>query len=286
MTFYRYVSIPILFLLTTLVITSLIVNADVDWLGYNREYCEFEIVYPDYVILVCRFDILKTDNGLALYIDTSKTGFNKIIIERYYSVFAMDWRLSAQFTYANSYPSGGVVEINLPLGYDYAGLPVIGWNLTIVWIYSDGSTLLENHILDNTACPSMHCQAVHTDSRPYIIQLKPILTNNTAEIPAPQPPAWNDISGWVSYLSYLAGTFGSWASTAMQILTTAVGYLLNIVPYLGFFIPLHIIGGFIQGIDKGVAVINFYIGLGRRIFDLFVKVVQAIIEAIDNVLPT
>lgn len=281
----RYISIPILFLLTILVVSNITI-ADITWLGYNSQYCEFDVVYPNYVILICNFDILKTENGMALDIDINQTSFNKVILERYYSLFAGGWRLSAQFTNDNQYPNGGTVEVNLPLGYDYGGLSIVGWNLTVVWKYPDGSGLVENHVLDESTCPNLHCRTFKEDARPYIIQLKPLLTSNPAEVPAPQPPAWNDVIGWFNYLSYLAGKFGEWTGTALQILVTAMSYLISILPYLTFVIPLHIIGGFIQGVDRGIAVINFYIGLGRRIIDLFIKVIQAILEVINNILPT
>jgi hypothetical protein len=223
---------------------------------------------------------------MALYINVNQTSFNKVILERYYSLFAGGWRLSAQFTNDNQHPNGGSVEVNLPLGYDYGGLNIIGWNLTVVWYYSNGSLEIKNHILNTTSCPNLHCWTFRDNARPYIVQLKPILTNNPAEIPQPQPPAWSDVSGWFNYLSYLAGKFAEWVGVALQIILTALSYLLSILPYLAFIIPLHIIGGFVQGIDKGIGVINFYIGLGRKIFDLFIKVVHAILELIDNILPT
>jgi len=273
----------ILFLLLAPLVITL---AEINWLGYNSQYCEFDIVYSTYVILICRFDILRTDNGLALYIDVNQTNFNKVILERYYSLLSGGWFLSAEFTNDNQHPNGGSVEVNLPLGYDYGGLNIIGWNLTVVWYYSNGSLEIKNHILNQSSCPNMHCWTFRDNARPYIVQLKPILTQNPAEIPAPQPPAWNDVSGWFNYLSYLAGKFADWVGVALQIIISAMSYLLSILPYLAFIIPLHIIGGFIQGIDKGVAVINFYVGLGRRIFDLFIKVVQAILELIDNLIPT
>jgi hypothetical protein len=283
----RYlISTIVLFLLLSPLIISVITIAEINWLGYNSQYCEFDLVLSNYVVLICNFDILITDNGMALYIDVNQTSFNKVILERYYSLFAGGWRLSAQFTNDNQHPNGGSVEINLPLGYDYGSLNIIGWNLTIVWYYSNGTLEIRNHVLNLTSCPNMHCWSFRDNARPYIVQLKPILTQNIAEVPQPQPPAWNDISGWFNYLTYLAGRFAEWVGVALRILVTAVSYLLSIVPYLGFIVGLHIIGGFVQGIDKGVAVINFYISLGRRLFDLFIKVVQAILEIIDNILPT
>jgi hypothetical protein len=275
----------ILFLLF-IPLAALIVYSSVDWLGYNSQYCEFDLVYPNYVVLICRFDILRTDNGMALYIDVNETSFNKVILERYYSLFAGGWRLSAQFTNDNQHPNGGSVEVNLPLGYDYGGLNIIGWNLTVVWYYSNGSLEIKNHILNTTSCPNLHCWTFRDNARPYIIQLKPILTDNPAQVPPPQPPAWSDVTGWFNYLAYLGGKFAEYVGVALQMIISAMTYLLSILPYLGFVIPLHIIGGFIQGIDKGVAAINFYVGLGRRIFDLFIKVVQAILKLLDNLIPT
>jgi len=285
----KRVLIPLLvvfLLLAPLVSMIVITIASTNWLGYNSQYCEFDLVYSNYVVLICRFDVLRTDNGMALYIDVNQTSFNKVILERYYSLFAGGWRLSAQFTNDNQYPNGGSVQVNLPLGYDYGGLPIIGWNLTVVWIYSNGSLEIKNHILNQSSCPNMYCRSYRDNARPYVIQLKPILTENPAEIPAPQPPAWNDVSGWFNYLAYLGGKFAEWVGVALQIIVSAMSYLLSILPYLVFVIPLHIIGGFLQGIDKGIGTINFYIGLGRRIFDLFMKVVQAILELLDNILPT
>ena len=259
--------------------------AEITWLGYNARYCEIEINYPNYVILVCSFEILKQENGFSIYINTSETTFNKVIIERYYSLFSWSWKLSAQFTHDRSHPDGGTVEINLPLWWDYGVSGISAWNLTIGWIDSSGQYTFTNHIINESTCPDFHCQAVKTNLRPSIIQLKPI-TSQSPPVYAPKPPEWYDIQGWIAYLGYLVGILGQYVGAGLQVFLTVMGYFVQALPFILAIIPVHIIVSFIESPDKGVDTIHLYTSIGKKIVELFMKVVHAIIELIGAVKPT
>jgi hypothetical protein len=117
------------------------------------------------------------------------------------------------------------------------------------------------------------------------------VTEPPPEIPIPSPdedwspPEWWDILGWIQYLLRMLGIFVRGLAFGLYTIALMIAHLLKLTPYLALLIPLHIITSFVYSPIEGVKAIKFYLELGRKLFDLFIKVVKAIAEFIQSVVP-
>jgi hypothetical protein len=195
----------------------------------------------------------------------------------------INWRyvIIVVFTVSNE----GKILINLPPGRDYAGQRVDAWNFTY-WYSLDesGAQIAESNIILMPSSWSTKGWEFGNDFNIGQILLKPANMSDVV-VPAPSPPAWHDIVGWVNFFSYLLSEVAKAIPTALSIFANGVMYLLQISPFLLLIIPLHIIFSFIEDPSRGISTINFYVSLARKFIDLLVKIIQAIIEAIGHMIP-
>jgi hypothetical protein len=177
---------------------------------------------------------------------------------------------------------GNKIVINLPIMRDYAGVRVDAWNLT--YYYDINNSIAESNMILTPSSWGATKWEIPTSFPITQLILKPANMSSIVA-PAPSLPEWHDVGGWVNFFLYLLNEVAKAIPTALGIFTSAVMYLLQISPFLLFMIPMHILLAFIEDPAKGLNTINFYISLARKIIDLLVKIVHAIVDLIGHIIP-
>jgi hypothetical protein len=172
------------------------------------------------------------------------------------------------------------IVVNLPPMKDYAGVSVNAWNLT--FYYDINTSIASSNIILTANSWSTKGWEIPVDFPITQVILTP--ASNVVN-PAPSIPSWNDFLGWFNFLLYLLNKVAEAMPTALSIFANAVVYLLQIAQLLLLIIPLHIIFSFVEDPQRGVSTINFYISLARKIIDLLVQLIHAIIDFIGHVIP-
>jgi hypothetical protein len=183
------------------------------------------------------------------------------------------------------------VAIDLPFPEEYLGTMVYGWNYT-VGIYHPLDNKTYYITRDAIAKPGYRFTGtglrVHPESRVFYLRLTPVLERpeETPKIDEDwSPPEWWDILGWIRYLLRMLGIFVKGLGIGIYTVALMISRLLSLTPYLAFIIPLHIISAFVYSPVEGIKAVKFYLELGRKLFDLFIKVVKALAEFVQAVLP-
>jgi hypothetical protein len=241
------------------------------------------------ILIICPVSVIFEPNGLELMINT--TDYNTLHLYRSDTTN----EIVIVFYYEESNELlREVVKIDLPFPDKYDNRNVYGWIYDIgtyfppentTYYYNLSATAKTGYWFRGTGFAS------HPDLRPFYLHLKPITETPPIEIPIPSPeekwnpPEWWDILGWIEYLLKLLGIFVKGLGTGIYIVALMIAHLLTLVPYLTLLIPLHIITSFIYSPVSGIKTIRFYLELGRKLYDLFIKVVQAIAQFIQAVKP-
>ena len=103
--------------------------------------------------------------------------------------------------------------------------------------------------------------------------------------PPPSPsewtlPAWDDLGGWISFILRILEMLVSVLASTMYIIALMIWYFLQFSPYLLLVIPLHIIFSFVEDPARGISTIKFYVELARKFYDMFIRLVHIIVDAI------
>jgi hypothetical protein len=102
----------------------------------------------------------------------------------------------------------------------------------------------------------------------------------------PTPSSIYDVKGWIAMLAYMAWQFVQYIPTALQILVQVGVWFTQLVPLFVAIIPLSIIGALVEGgVEDAVKVASFWYELARKLYDFFIKVIQAIAELIQALKP-
>jgi hypothetical protein len=289
-------AIPLLLVIFLLTLTT-IVHGDSVVDGYPQLPSEV-IVNPSCtvyigtssIIIVCPESVVLEPNGLEVTINTTD-----------YNILAM-WRSDTTreiiivFYYETStQPLERVVRIDLPFPEKYNGTTVYGWKYDVglyfppenkTYYYNLSAIAKAGYRFTGTGL------STHPDMRPFYLHLFPVTEAPPIKIPIPSPeekwnpPEWWDILGWIEYLLKLLGIFVQGLGVGIYTVALMISQLIALTPYLVIIIPLHIVASFVHSPIDGLKAIRFYLELGRKLYDLFIKVVQAIAQFIQAVKPT
>ena len=100
-----------------------------------------------------------------------------------------------------------------------------------------------------------------------------------------QKEKWAKADDWWNTLTQLLDAIGKSLEAGLSIFHQAMAFLFSILQYLPVIIPLHVIAAFTESPEKGVSVINFYVSLGKKLVDLVIKVLHALISLFDAITP-
>jgi hypothetical protein len=98
-------------------------------------------------------------------------------------------------------------------------------------------------------------------------------------------PEWYDIPGWINLFIRVLTTVARGLASGLYVVALMIYYFVTVLPYLTAFIPLHIIFSFIHSPESGLRTIRFYLDIGRKLVDMFMKVASVIISAISAIIP-
>jgi hypothetical protein len=115
------------------------------------------------------------------------------------------------------------------------------------------------------------------------IRLRPITADQPIE--APSPPSPTDWLGWFNFLVYLLTQIARAIPPALSVLAVSITYLVQIAPFLAMIIPLHILASFVYDPVVGVKTLSFYIELAKKIIDLLLRALHALIDLIGHLIP-
>lgn len=236
------------------------------------------------VVVECSPHVLYSRDGLFIGIkpdDAYVRGLNSLRFELVYSLNYNDVGILVTLFRGDS-PR---IEIVLPTNRDYAGKYVVGWSLSVVlfeyfnnkFVHGDAKTIS----LTGDYPPSGWVVSLPHSQYFGFVQLYP----QTGSPSQQQKQSWAPANDWFKTFNDLLNSVGQGLSAGVSIFITALSFLVNILQYLPIIIPLHIVAAFIDSPERGVSAINFYISLGRKLIDLVVKLIHAIVSLIDAVTP-
>ena len=247
-----------------------------EWqVNFPHEYCELKSKTDTQAILWCGEDVLFSSYGLYVSIP-SDANITFINMYRSYDLSNMKYIIVIVLTVGGR----NAIVVNLPPMREYSGVRVDAWNLT--YYYDINNSVAMSNIVLTFNSWSTKGWEIPTDFPIVQLILKPA---NLSNAPSPSLPEWHDVGGWVNFFLYLLNEVAKAIPTALSIFASAVMYLLQISPFLLLIIPLHIIFSFIEDPSRGVNTINFYISLARKIIDLLVKIVHAIVDLLGHIIP-
>ena len=234
-------------------------------------------------LIICPESVLLT----LLEITINTTAYNGLLVMR------GDNKIIVEFYYQENLDPEVATYIGLPFPSEYNGTMVYGWEWDIAYYFPPENKVYYNYNERAIAKPGYHFDGTgmvrHPDMRPFYFKIKAITDRPIVEVPSPSenwsPPPWWDILGWISYLLRLLGIFVQGLGTAIYTVALMISQLIALTPYLLFIIPLHIVASFIHSPIDGIKTIKLYLELGRKLYDLFIKVVQAIAQFIQAVKP-
>jgi hypothetical protein len=267
----------LLALIFVFLLLPLFVTVQASTLNVDYDYCS--VTQLEAIYVSCREDYLFSP---YLWIDIYP-GVNYVVIQRVATIEG----LKIQIILNNV--SESKFYIRLPPMREYAGKLVIAWNLTVFyWVIYNGTEYIQeaNYLLKPESWSQTGWEWTFGDMYVIAIRLRPITQDSGQPSEPPPIPSWSDFWGWVNFFIYLLSEVAKAIPTAISVFVNAVAYLIQISPFLLVIIPLHIIFSFIEDPAKGVQAINFYIGLGRKLIDLLIKIVQAIVSIIEAIIPT
>lgn len=239
---------------------------------YNSNYCTL-YEREGGILLECSEEVLLTPDGLEVQFASYNVSFNFFRVIR--GVDPNGNRVILVDAY--NYEGESTTVINLPANTIYAGVYVTEWSVNIIY-YNPNLDLIyryTNIITKYWEFKTGNTKILYFSIKPVYVPLTPTET---------QLPPWYDIGGWIKYLGYLVSVIGQASGIALMILAYAIDFI-KILPYLLLIVPLHIIASFIHSPVSGVKTINFYISLGRRILDILIKIIHAIIDIIGHAIP-
>jgi hypothetical protein len=250
--------------------------------GINVDYNYCSVTQLDAIYISCREDYLFSQYNLWLDVFP---GVKRVIIQRSLTIEGF----KIQIILSNGTESG-LFTIRLPPYREYSNVMVVGWNLTVFyWVVYNGTGYIQeaNYILRAETWSQSGWEWTYGDLHVIGIRLRPITSDQPGQPSEPPSiPEWSDFWGWVNFLIYLLSEVAKAVPIAISVFVNAVAYLIQISPFLLVIIPLHILLAFVHDPVEGVKAIGFYIGLGRKLIDLLVKIVQAIVSIIDALIPT
>ena len=242
------------------------------------------------IIIVCPESVLFESGGLEVTINT--TDYNTLAIWR--SDTTHEILLVFYYEYTTD-PLKRIVLVDLPFPEVYNGVSVYGWEYDVGAYYPPENKTYYYFNLRAVAKIGEKWRGTGLSSspelRPFYLRLRPVTEAPQVTVTVPSitetwnPPEWYDIPGWIEYLIRLLGIFVQGLGVGIYTVALMIAQLISLTPYLVLIIPLHIIASFVNDPASGLKTINFYIGLGRRLYDLFIKVVQAIAQFIQAVKP-
>jgi hypothetical protein len=255
---------------------NIIVNPVCSVYAYNESIL---IICPESVLISGLEITLNTTAFNILHIYIANVTPREIVILFYYEP------LEDEFQFRR------VVDLDLPYPDTYAGVTVYGWNFTagIYHPWENKTYYFTRVFIAKPNTWSRGCALrIHAESRVFYFRLSPVL-ERAEEMPSLEedwsPPEWWDILGWIRYLLRMLGIFARGLGIGIYTIALMISRLLSLTPYLAFIIPLHIISAFVYSPVEGIKAVKFYLELGRKLFDLFIKVVKALAEFVQAVIP-
>jgi len=272
--------IPLVFLL----IYPLLLRSE-STVGLDANNCRVVREAYGQLVIDCSPSVLYTSSGLFIGLvpeEAHANGYNSVRFEEAYSLnYNENSILVTIFHDDNPH-----IEVILPPNKNYGGNYVVGWTLDVTiyeydsainqMVYSDDRTIS----LTGDYPQNGWIVTLNQNQYPVYFQLYPV----TGQPPKPKP-TWNPANDWFNFFNNLINTVSQGLDIAISIFTTVISYLLQIIPYIAIIIPLHIIFAFANSPTEGIAVINFYIGLARKLLDLVIQVVQVIVSLLDAIIP-
>ena len=249
---------------------------------FDTNHCRLVRESSSEVVIECSKSVLYTSDGLYIQLLPERDGPNSVRLELAYSFNYNDEAILLT-VFRSDNPR---IEVALSPNRDYAGKYVIGWTLNlVVYEYVNGDFVFgDAKSIELKGDYPSSGWVIRLSQNQYVVnlQLYPITGSPPQE---PQRPSWAPANDWFKTFNDLLNAVGQGLQAGVSIFISALSFLLNILQYLPLIIPLHIIAAFIDSPERGVSAINFYVSLGRRLIDLVVKIVHAIISLLDAVTP-
>ena len=261
-----------LILLVFLFLTPLFVTAST--LNVDYDYCS--VTQLEAIYISCREEYLFSP---YLWIDVFP-GVNYVVIQRSLTIGGFRIQIILNNVSESKF------YVRLPPLREYAGKTVIAWNLTVFYWYEyNGTGYIQeaNYILKPESWSQSGWEWSFGDMYVIAIRLIPITSEQPVEAPSPSSPT--DWLGWFNFLVYMLTQVGRAIPPALSVLAVSISYLVQIAPLLLVIIPLHILASFIYDPVEGVKTLNFYIGLARKIIDLLIRALHALIDLIGHLIP-
>jgi len=259
--------IILVFLFPLFVVQASTLNVDYDYCSVTR----LEAIY-----ISCREEYLFSP---YLWIDVFP-GVNYVVIQRSLTIGGFRIQIILNNVSESKF------YVRLPPLREYAGKTVIAWNLTVFYWYEyNGTGYIQeaNYILKPESWSQAGWEWSFGDMYVIAIRLRPITTDQPAE--APSPPSPTDWLGWFNFLIYLLVQVARAIPPALSVLAVSISYLLQIAPFLLVIIPLHILAAFVYDPIVGVKTLSFYIELAKKIIDLLIRALHALIDLIGHLIP-
>jgi hypothetical protein len=250
--------------------------------GYPASYCGI-IQNTDYnAIVSCSCAGLTDQYGI--YIDNPDTS------QTYTFSITTTFTASGDRILLTMYPdSPPKVIIKLPLQrytlQNGSQIDVTGLRIRITYI--ENLTSIQNTIIltqDN------YTGSITLTFNQYDVITEVALFIYTPAPPSQMPPSPSsiyDIKGWITMLSYMTWQFLQYIPTALTIFIQVGWWLTQLAPLIIAIIPLSIVFGLVEGgLETAVKVMSFWYELARKLYDFFIKIIQAIASLIDALKPT
>lgn len=223
----------------------------------------------------------------GIYIVLNTTDYNVLWVYRASGYILFN------FYYDPSVSQTSATKIDLPIYELYSNTMVYGFYINLSYYYpEDNATYTYNLTYTYNTRLEGYTHIRPPNMRPFEIEIKAItykLYTPIVNIPSPEenwsPPEWWDIIGWIEYLLRLLGIFVQGLGVGIYTVALMIAQLIALTPYLVLLIPLHVITSFLHSPISGLKTIRFYLELGRKLYDLFIKVVQAIAQFIQAIKP-
>jgi hypothetical protein len=241
---------------------------------YNSYYCTL-YERTGGILLECSEEILLTQDGLTIQFASYNDSYNYFRVIRGINPTTGN---SVILVDAYNYEGEAITVIDLPVNRIYAGVYVTGWNVNIIY-YNPNLDLIYYY----TTTVTNRWEFKTGNTKILYFSIKPIYMSLTPSETIKIPP-WYDIGGWLRFLGYLVTTIGQAGGIALAILTYTIEFI-KILPYMLLIIPLHIALSFLHSPVTGVKTINFYISLGKKIIDILLKIIHAIVDIIGHAIP-
>jgi len=272
-------------LIPILVYVFLSAIAAADYL--NPTFCRVYDRTASYYMVECSVDVFNSqDNGIVYIFSLSNMTWNSLNISMVKSAYFNNYAVMLKFynetdNYNN--PISVVISSLQPGIYNDLNA-TNGFALNITYYNPVNGSYFDMYF-DLTPTGGY---SVHILNGSYLIAslwLRANPTEKPSEAP-PSPPSnpW-DIFGWLRFIAYLIALGIQFLMAGLQFIPVLLGWILKVGALAVLIIPIHIIVAFAFDPVKGVEAVKFWYNLFRILGEWLIKVLQALANLIDSLLP-